>query len=215
MAFNIGGTTLTSSAITPTSGLFTLSGTELSGTGYVKKGTTKAFSANGSTGGAYSNGWKYPNDTGWDGAGAWQILTGSKIGWVVDNQRGSDFSTSTGRFTASVAGYYVFNASLYALNDLAYPYNTGSGYIHLQFAKNGSVDWNNGYCPYTIYMYGAAGGGRDAGTSASSSGYPDGATVSAVMQLAVNDYVEMRVYVNANTTRIYAPYTAFYGALVG
>jgi hypothetical protein len=210
MAFNIGGTTLTSTTITPTSGLFTLSSTELSGTGYVTKGTTKAFSANGSTGGAYSNGWQYPNNTGWDGAGNWQVFTGSKIGWVTDAQRGSDFSTSTGRFTASVAGWYVFSASAYALNDLAAPYNTGSGYIHLQFAKNGSRDWNNGYNPLTIYMYGAAGG-----NSGASSGYADGATVNGVMQLAVGDYVEMHMYINANSTRVYAPYTTFFGALVG
>ncbi len=214
MALNIGGTTLTSSQITPTSGLFTLSGTELSGTGYVKKGTTKAFSANGSTGGAYSSGWQYPNNTGWDGAGNWQIFTGSKIGWVVDNQRGSDFNTSTGRFTASVAGWYVFNASIYALNDLAFPYNTGSGYIHLQLAKNGSREWNNGQAPITIYMHGSAGGGINSGSSAGSSGHVDGATVSGVMQLAVNDYVEIHTYVNANTTRIYPSYTAFYGALI-
>jgi hypothetical protein len=210
MAFNIGGTTLTSTTITPTSGLFTLSSTELSGTGYVTKGTTKAFSANGSTGGAYSGGWQYPNNTGWDGAANWQIFTGSKIGWVTDAQRGSDFSTSTGRFTASVAGWYVFNSSVYALNDLASPYNTGSGYIHLQFAKNGSRDWNNSNTPYTIYMYGAAGG-----NSGASSGYVDGATASAVMQLAVGDYVEIHTYVNANTTRIYPSYTSFFGALVG
>lgn len=215
MAFNIGGTTLTSSQITPTGGSFTLSSSQLAGTGYVKKGTTKAFSANGSTGGAYSNGWKYPNDTGWAGAGAWNVLNGDRIGWVVDStQRGSDFSTSTGRFTASVAGWYVFHFSLYMLNDIAYPYNTGTGYAHPQFSKNGSTGWNNGNTPYQIYMHGAAGGGRDSGTSASSSGYADGITNSAVMQLAVNDYVEINVYIHSNNTRIYAPYSSFWGALI-
>ena len=59
-------------------------------------------------------------------------------------------------------------------------------------------------------MYGAAGG-----NSGASSGYADGATVNGVMQLAVGDYVEMHMYINANSTRVYAPYTTFFGALVG
>ena len=211
MPYYVGGTSLSSSTITPSGGGFTLSSSELSGTGYVKKGLTKAFSANGSSGGAYSSGWQYPNNTGWAGAGQWQVLTGSRIGWVIDStQRGGDFSTSTGRFTASVAGWYVFHMSLYMLNDLSTPYNTGTGYVHPQFTKNGSTSWNNGYTPYQIYMHGAAGGNF----GGPGYGYADGITNSAVIPLSVNDYVEIHLYINSNDTRIYPQYSSFWGALI-
>lgn len=203
MPYYVGGTSLSSSTITPSGGGFTLSSSEISGTGYVRKGLTKVFSANGSTGGAYSNGWQYPNNSGWAGAGNWQVLTGARIGWVIDNsQRGSDFSTSSGRFTASVAGWYTFHMSLYILNDLSSPYNTGTGYVHPQFAKNGNVSWNNGRTPYQIYTHGAAGN------------YADGVTNSAVVQLNAGDYVEIYLYIHSNDTRIYAPYSSFWGALI-
>ena len=210
MAYYIGNTTLSSTTISPYGGLFTLSSSELAGSGYIKKGVTKVFSANGSANGAYSNGWKYPYSTGWAGNSAWQVLTGSRIGWTIDStQRGSDFNTSNGRFTASVAGWYSFHMSLYVLNDLASPYNTGEGYVHPQFAKNGAVNWNNSRTPYTIYTHGAAGG-----NFGGSSGYADGITGSAVMNLGVGDYVEIHLYMHSSTTRIYAPYSSFWGALI-
>lgn len=210
MPYYIGSTSLSSSTISPSGGAFTLSSTQLSTTGYVKKGVTKAFSANGSTSGAYSNGWQYPYSTGWAGSSNWQILTGPRIGWTIDNtQRGSDFNTSTGRFTASVSGWYVFHMSLYVLNDIATPYNTGEGYVHPQFAKNGNLSWNNGYTPYQIYAHGAAGG-----NSGGSSGYADGITNSAVMYLAAGDYVEIYLYMHSSVTRIHAPYSSFWGALI-
>jgi hypothetical protein len=209
MAYYIGSTTLSSSTITPSGGSFTLSSTQGAPTGYVTKGTTKAFSANGSGGGAYSSGWQYPNNTGWAGV-AFNELTGDRTGWVIDStQRGSDFSTSTGRFTASVAGWYAFHMSLYILNDLASPYNTGAGYVHPQFLKNGSTSWNNGTTPYQIYTYGAAGG-----NSGASSGYADGIANSAVMSLAVGDYVSISVYFAATTTRILPAFSSFWGALI-
>jgi hypothetical protein len=58
-------------------------------------------------------------------------------------------------------------------------------------------------------MYGTAGGDFGVGY-----GYPDGITNSAVMQLAVNDYVEISLYINSNDTRIYPPYSSFWGALI-
>lgn len=209
MAIDVGGTTISSGTITPSGGNFTLSSTQGAVTGYVKKGTTVAFSAQGSWSGAYSNGWQYPNSSGWAGAATWQFLTGPRIGWGLDAQRGSGFNTSTGRFTAPVAGWYVFHMNLYMLNDLAAPYNTGTGYAHPQFTKNGSFGWNNGYTPYRIYMHGAAGGNFGA-----SMGHVDGITGSAVMSLSAGDYVEIAVYIHSNDTRIYAPYSAFWGALI-
>lgn len=209
MPLYLGGTTVQSGTITPAGSTFTLASTQGAATGYVTKGTTVAFSAQGSWSGAYSNGWQYPNNTGWAGAANWQILTGARTGWGVDAQRGSGFSTSTGRFTAPVAGYYVFHKNLYMLNNLGTPYNTGAGYAHPQFAKNGSLGWNNGYTPYKIYMHGAAGGNFGA-----NEGHVDGITGSAVMYLAAGDYVEIWVYIHSNDTRIYPPYSAFWGALI-
>ena len=209
MPLYVGDTVVQPGTITPSGGSFTLSSTQGAVTGFVKKGTTVAFSAQGSWGGAYSNGWQYPNNSGWAGAATWQVLTGSRTGWGVDAQRGSGFSTSSGRFTAPVAGWYVFHMNLYMLNDLAAPYNTGAGYAHPQFAKNGSVGWNNGYTPYRIYMHGAAGGNSGVGN-----GHVDGITGSAVMYLASGDYVEIHVYIHSNDTRIYPPYSAFWGALI-
>jgi hypothetical protein len=89
------------------------------------------------------------------------------------------------------------------LNDISAPYNTGTGYIHPQFAKNGGLSWNNGNTPYTIYTHGAA------------ANYPDGIDIGAVMYLATGDFVDIRVYIHANSTRLYGAHTGFWGWKIG
>jgi hypothetical protein len=197
MPLDIGGSTYSENAFTPTSGTLTLPSTHLSMAGWVRKGRPESLvRAQGSV-----SDWRYPNSSGWNGAGAWQVLD-SRMGWsAVD--RGSNFSTSTGRFTAPSNGYYHFMMSHYMLNDISAPYNTGTGYIHPQFARNGSLGWNNGNTPYTIYTYGAA------------ANYPDGINISGVMYLNSGDYVDQRIYINSNDTRIYPAHSAFWCWKIG
>jgi hypothetical protein len=197
MPLNIGGTIHGDKLITPASGTLSLPSTALSISGHHRRGIgNPIFRANGSL-----NAWRYPNDSGWNGAGNWNILD-SRIAWVTTDRTGS-FSTSTGRFTAPSAGYYHFMMNLYMLNDISAPYNTGAGYIHPQFAKNGGLSWNNGTLPYTIYTHGAA------------ANYPDGINISAVMFLSTGDFVDIRVYIHANSTRLYGAHTGFWGWKIG
>ncbi len=197
MPLNVEGTIFGDKTITPASGTLSLPSTSLAISGWHRRGINNPiFRANGSL-----QAWRYPTDSGWNGAATWNILD-SRIAWVTTDRTGN-FSTSTGRFTAPSAGYYHFMMNLYMLNDISAPYNTGAGYIHPQFAKNGGLSWNNGQTPYTIYTHGAA------------ANYPDGIDISAVMSLAAGDYVDIRVYINASTTRLYGAYTGFWGWKIG
>lgn len=84
---------------------------------------------------------------------------------------GTNYSTSTGKFTAPVAGFYQFNAGV------SYTY-TGQNYIGIVLYVNGSA--------YSVGNNIFGGGVGDTLT---------GFTVSDTIQLAASDYVQ--VYITA------------------
>ena len=99
-------------------------------------------------------------------------------------QTGSEYSTSTNRFTASVAGNYFFST-------LIYFQGTGS----LAFNKNGSEV--GGVAPLLIAQAGGWSG-----------------TMSIVIYLAANDYVDVRSRSSTSST-IFGGHSTFQGFLIG
>jgi C1q domain len=98
---------------------------------------------------------------------------------------GSCYSTSTGRFTAPVAGRYLFSASLTNSNGSSGPY--------IQIRKNGSP-WANAISYGTSY---------------------NGSSVTVVMSLAENDYADVFFGAFNVTAAIDLNYSNFCGYLIG
>jgi len=88
--------------------------------GYVTKPKTPAFYATANSGGT-------TNMSSTHTLTNWRTSTSGKT-----YNTGSHFNTSNGRFTASVAGTYLFTGSILLQN-----YDTASG-IHMMWRKNGS-----------------------------------------------------------------------------
>ncbi len=193
MGINVGGTTYNATTLTPTSGLITLSGNLTIGTD-LKASGQPWFNARGAAGV-----WRYASDFG--GTSGWREL-GSAMSWT-NNQQGAGsygFSNSTGRYTAPVAGYYLFYMSDYYHNDT----NATNNYIHYCFGRNGAYNWNAGQTPYTIYSYGSV------------SNHVDGIVNGCVMYLNVGDYCcNLSYWASGGSGRLYTDYHLFCGMLIG
>jgi hypothetical protein len=95
---------------------------------------------------------------------------------TIDFQRGSNYNTSTYRFTAPIEGVYLIQAHLYI-------YTVNQAEVHI--FKNGS-----------LFI-------RSAGTQVASTN-PNGAQVNHILNLAAGDYVEIYgEQSNGNTQTIY------------
>lgn len=104
------------------------------------------------------------------------------------------FSTSNGRFTCPVSGMYLFQVSFYVTKDV----NNGN-YLHVNSEINGSVQND-----YTMIGY------------ASVSGYPDGVSMSWILNMSENDTFAPLVYNSAaGCFRIYGDYCRVAGYLLG
>jgi hypothetical protein len=192
MPIYLGGTTYETNQITGAGGQLTISNNLfLPSTYKTTIGVQPAFHANG------SGAWLYAASFG--GGGAWREL-GSPMGWGVTQQGAGSygFSTSTGRYTAPVAGNYYFHTSTYYNIDS----NSASGYIHYQLARNGNVTWNNGRTPYNIYGHGEL------------ANHSDGINMSAIFNLGVGDYASVIPYWGGTIGRLYGSYTLFCGYLI-
>lgn len=105
------------------------------------------------------------------------------------------FNTSTGRFTAPTAGMYLFTFTAYITKDTA-----NSNYLHINTEYNGSVQND-----YTMWGY-----------SPASSGYPDGAVCSWILNMQANDTFAPLIYNSgASQFRIYGDYVRISGHLLG
>jgi hypothetical protein len=192
MPVYIGGATYEANQITGASGQLAISNNLfLPSTYKTNIGVQPAFHANG------SGAWLYAASFG--GGGAWREL-GSPMGWGVTQQGAGSygFNTSTGRYTAPVAGNYYFHSSTYYNIDS----NSTSGYIHYQLARNGNVTWNNSRTPYNIYGHGEL------------AQHSDGINMSAILNLGVGDYCSIIPYWGGTIGRLYGSYTLFCGYLI-
>lgn len=188
----IGSTTYNASSI---SGAVSLTGNLYLPSSYATSiGSQPAFYAGGRTG------WLYSSSFG--GNNQWGEL-GNAMAWSVTQQGAGSygFSTSTGRYTAPVAGNYYFYAQSYYLNDS----NSTANYLHFQIARNGNVSWNvGGRTPYNIYGHGEK------------ANYSDGINMSAILNLGVGDYASVIPYwASGGSGRLYSDHTLFCGYLLG
>lgn len=146
-----------------------------------------------------TGGWLYSNNYG--GTGFRE--NNSTYGWEVPaayQTGGSNFNTSTGRYTAPVTGYYFFTQSWYFLNDN----NSVPSYIHAFIHRNSALSWcPGGRAPYTINMHG------------NRNNYDDGSNYSAVMQLSAGDYAGSGLVWHSTNSRTHAGHEVFSGYLIG
>lgn len=142
-------------------------------------------------------GWLYSSNFG--GTGARE--QGSVMNWLLSAEYGgSNFNTSTGRFTAPYSGWYHFSTFYYLLNDN----NSTSSYVHLFHARNGSLGTAvGGRAPYTINMHG------------NRNNYDPGASYNAVYYLNAGQYVSNFVVWHSFNSRMHAGHQIFSGELIG
>lgn len=164
---------------------------EVNSSGHVTFPNKPAFAACGQAG------WLYANSYG----GVTEHELGSRQNWTVTHQTGgTNFVTSTGRFTAPVSGWYHFSTMWYLYNDN----NSTSSYVHLFFRLNNTNNWNTGSRrPYTINMHG------------NRNNYDDGANYNAVMYLNSGQYCSLAIRWHSTNSRHHAGHQVFSGQLVG
>ena len=108
-------------------------------------------------------------------------------GWTINVNVGSHFNSSNGRFTAPVAGRYVFLQNMMS--------GTTSGDVQFKIFKNGVI-W--------------------AGSNNMSSGAAwRQTTVTAVVDLSVNDYVTFISFSTVNNSGNYLVYENTYSHVSG
>jgi hypothetical protein len=132
--------------------------------------------------------------------GASGTLTSDAVldfGFVISN-RGSHYSTSTNRFTAPVAGHYMFCVHLYHNNTAG---NMPNGATSRVMIKKNGTQYSNGtdVIPHAFVQ----GNGADMTSS-----------TSIILDLAVNDYVTVAVR-TGQTACFYGGHSHFYGYLLG
>ena len=162
-------------------------------TTYGKSGDYPSFSA-----ACTDSNWRYGGQLG--GANQWRAASGwPYASWAVD-QRGAGsygFNTGNGRYYAPVTGYYMFGMRLYMGNTT----NNSNGYTHVNFRRNGSLNFNSGRHGHSIYGY------------RTHNFYMNGATMENVISLSEGQYVEPSPYVRSNL-RLYCGHFQFYGHLI-
>lgn len=113
---------------------------------------------------------------------------------VFDTGSNLDITTNKGRFTAPIAGFYYFSAQF---ETAAY---AGTGYLGISLLKNGAQTLNGNYIDMTAWA----------------NAIDSGVTVSGMLQLAANDYVEAAVFASATVALTVgsSKYNYFQGFLV-
>ena len=145
-----------------------------------------------------TNGWLYASNYG--GTGTFEM--GSIMSWnnAAHQTGGSNWNPSNGRYTAPVAGYYVFRSMWYYLNDN----NSTPSYVHTWIARNGNISWmTGGRTAHTINMHG------------NRNNYDDGSNYSAVFQLNAGEYASCWIRWHSFNSRHHAAHQIFSGHLVG
>jgi hypothetical protein len=142
-------------------------------------------------------GWYYSNSFG--GPNSWRDLSGAWT-WSVSEQGGSNFNTSTGRFTAPVSGYYYFYSQAYHYNDNNEPPN----YIHWNIGRNsGNSTGPSSRSPHTMYSHGVP------------SNHTPGIQCSIQFYMTAGDYACNRSYWAAAAGRIHGNHHLWCGFLIG
>ena len=112
--------------------------------------------------------------------------------------RGTAYNTTTKRFTAPVDGVYLVIGSWYIYHPAAS--SRAGQYVHPAITVNGSLVWNGGQQPYTIFGH---------NNSDSSTTHMDGVNIAFTVYLSANDYVRQEVYSYSTNTQSYDQYHYF------
>ena len=161
--------------------------------GRVRRPNLPAFATSGTAG------WLYASNYGGTGD---RELTGGVMGWNNASHQtgGSNWNASTGRYTAPVAGYYVFHTCWYMLNDN----NSTPSYVHCFYGRNGGFGWMpGGRTPHTINMHG------------NRNNYDDGSNYSTMFQLNAGEYASIFIRWHSYNSRHHAGHQIFSGHLIG
>jgi len=143
-------------------------------------------------------GWLYSNSYG--GTGDREL--NSIMNWNLAHQYGgSNFSTSNGRFTAPVSGWYHFSTWWYLYSNN----NSTNAYVHTFFRKNGSVNTTpSSRVPYNMNMHG------------NTNSHDDGACYNSIQYLNSGQYVSLCIRWHSNgNARHHASHQTFNGQLIG
>lgn len=142
--------------------------------------------------------WRYSGQIG--GCGSWREIAdwGVNNNWSV-NQRGAGsfgFNTTTGRYFAPVSGYYQFGMTMYYLDD-----GNTYHYTHVNFGKNGGLNYNNGRHGHSIFNHPSHGS------------YAHGINMENVIYCDQGQFVSPQPYHNCGNQRWYMGHFHFYGHL--
>jgi hypothetical protein len=113
----------------------------------------------------------------------------------VTYNKGGGYNTSNGRFTAPVAGSYLFHWTAYQYKPSAVQGN----YVHPMFWVNGGVYVSS----YRLKAY------------FTPAGYSFDSEIADIYYLNAGDYVEVNVYAAGAGISLYRAYSVFSGFLVG
>ena len=112
--------------------------------------------------------------------------------------RGTAYNTTTKRFTAPVDGVYLVIGSWYIYHTAAS--SRGQQYVNTAITVNGSLVWNGGQQPNTIFGHNNSDG---------STTHMDGVNMVFTLYLSANDYVRQEVYSYSTNTQTYDLYHYF------
>lgn len=142
-----------------------------------------------------TTGWTYANSYGGYG---WREIGGG-MGWDVYQRGGSNFSTSNGRFTAPVSGFYHLTWQSYCYNDD----NNTPNYIHLGFSRSGGLGAWSGRHPHGIWMHGTP------------NNHAGGVSMSLDLYLSATEYTSQFFFWAGGPSRVHGSHSIFGGYMIG
>tara|TARA_B100001173_G_C16022809_1_gene562817 strand:+ start:546 stop:3260 length:2715 start_codon:yes stop_codon:yes gene_type:complete len=134
--------------------------------------------------------------TSWSSAGSGSV-NGAIYSSDVHHNNGNHYNTSNGYFTAPTDGYFLCNLNVYGKKNTNH--GDGAGYWWGYFQKNGGYYAGN----YIMEAY------------YNSGDYDQGASISAVIKLALNDTVRPYMGAYADGMSVYGPNTSFSVHMIG
>lgn len=140
--------------------------------------------------------WRYSGQM--SGAG-WRQTTewGTGDAWTwTQTGAGSYGMSSNGRYYAPVSGYYQFGMVVYYLDDA-----NSYSYTHMNFGKNGGLNYNNSRHGHSIFNYPSHGS------------YSHGINMESIIYCDQGQYVCPQPYLNGASQRIYMGHFGFFGHL--
>ena len=132
----------------------------------------------------------------WSSAGSGSV-NGAIYSSNVHHNNGNHYNTSNGYFTAPTDGYFLCNLNVYGKKNTNH--GDTSGYWWGYFQKNGG-DYAGNYIMEAYY---------------NSGDYDQGASISAVIKLALNDTVRPYMGAYADGMSVYGPNTSFSVHMIG